>query len=181
MTALILNTDISKTPIQEESAHARRILNCAAFFLMLLVLASVLVAAMPYVCFAAIYGNDYVGTTTVNDRGLNITEAPAIDATSGILVASDGSVLWSRNADKQAAMASITKTMTAIVALENASLDDVYTVSSRAASVGESTAGLITGQQVSLYDLLQGLLIHSGNDASMAIAEGVAGSEDAFV
>ena len=137
--------------------------------------------ALPLQAHAVIYGNDIVGTTTVNDRGLNITEAPAIEATNGILVDKDGNVLWSRACDEQAAMASITKTMTAIVALENGNLDDVYTVSSHAASVGESSAGLVAGQKVSLYDLLQGLLIHSGNDASMAIAEGIAGSESAFV
>lgn len=144
-------------------------------------LAFILAGALPTWSYAAIYGNDYVGTTTVNDRGLNITEAPAIESVHGILVDKDGNVLWSRTADTHAAMASITKTMTAIVALEHGNLDDVYTVSSKAASVGESSAGLVAGQKVTLYDLLCGLLIHSGNDASMAIAEGIAGSESAFV
>ena len=146
-----------------------------------LVLACTLSCSLTVPSFAAIYGDDYVGTTKVNDRGLNITEAPAVDATCGILVDKDGNVLWSRNANDQVAMASITKTMTAIVALENGNLDDVYTVSAKAASVGESSAGLVTGQKVTLYDLLQGLLIHSGNDASMAIAEGIAGDEKKFV
>jgi D-alanyl-D-alanine carboxypeptidase (penicillin-binding protein 5/6) len=144
-------------------------------------LALLLAGILPSLSFAAIYGNDHVGTTTVNDRGMNITEAPAIESSHGILVDKDGNVLWSRTADTHAAMASITKTMTAVVALEHGNLDDVITVSSKAASVGESSAGLVTGQQVTLYDLLCGLLIHSGNDASMAIAEGIAGSESAFV
>lgn len=130
---------------------------------------------------AAIYGNDYVGQSTVNDRGMNITEAPAIESTYGILVDATGNVLWARAENEQAAMASITKTMTAIIALENGNLDDVFTVSSKAASVGESSAGFVAGQQITLHDLIAGLLIHSGNDASMAIAEGIAGSEDAFV
>lgn len=130
---------------------------------------------------AAINGNDYVGSSTVNDRGMNITEAPAIEAPYGILVDSQGNVLWARGQDERRAMASITKTMTAIVALENGNLDDVYTISAKAASVGESSAGLVAGQQVTLRDLIAGLLIHSGNDASMAIAEGVAGGEREFV
>ena len=131
--------------------------------------------------FAAIQGSDYVGSTTVTDRNLTITEAPTIDAKCGILCNSDGTVLWSRGADDEQAMASITKVMTAIVALENGNLDDVYTVSAAAASVGESSAGLKAGDKVSLYNLLCGLIVHSGNDAAIVIAEGVAGSQDAFV
>ena len=164
---------------ENPASHAFAYSLYSSLFALLLCLACI--SVFPLHAHAVIYGNDIVGSTTVNDRGLNITEAPAIEATSGILVDKDGNVLWSRACDEHAAMASITKTMTAIVALENGNLNDVYTVSSKAASVGESSAGLVTGQQVSLYDLLQGLLIHSGNDASMAIAEGIAGSEDAFV
>lgn len=137
--------------------------------------------AMPSRSFAAINGDDYVGSSTVNDRGMSITEAPAIESTYGILVDSSGNVLWARAEDDRRAMASITKIMTAIVALENGDLDEVFTISPKAASVGESSAGLAAGQQVTLYDLICGLLIHSGNDASMAIAEGIAGGESEFV
>ena len=91
---------------------------------------------------AEIRGTDYVGSTTVTDRKLTVTEAPTIDASYGILVDAEGNVLWSRGADKRSAMASITKIMTAVVTLENASLEDTYTVSAAAASVGESSAGL---------------------------------------
>ena len=140
-----------------------------------------LVAAFPGASFAAIQGDDYVGATTVTDRGLNITEAPAIDAKYGILVDSDGNVLWSRGASKHSEIASITKVMTAIIALENGNLDDEYTVSTLAASVGESSAGLKAGDKLSLQTLLELLLVHSSNDAAVAIAEGVSGSVDAFV
>lgn len=136
---------------------------------------------MPAQAHAAIYGNDLVGHSTVNDRGMNITEAPAIESVSGILVDAAGNVLWERAGDEQRAMASITKVMTAIVALENGDLDQVFTISPKAASVGESSAGLVAGQQVTLRDLVMGLLIHSGNDASMAIAEAIAGDEESFV
>ena len=130
---------------------------------------------------AAIYGDDYVGSTTVTDRGLNITEAPVVDAEYGILVDEDGNVLWSRSADKRVAMASITKIMTAIVVIERADLDDEIEVSESAAAVGESSAGLRAGTTVTVRELLKGLLIHSGNDAAVALAEGVSGDVDSFV
>ncbi|MGN0059938.1 MAG: D-alanyl-D-alanine carboxypeptidase family protein, partial [Coriobacteriales bacterium] len=138
-------------------------------------LAAALVGIAPSSALASINGDDYVGLTAVNDRGLNITEAPAIDAKYGILCDAEGNVLWSRSADTHSAMASLTKTMTAIVALENANLDDVFTVSKKAASIGESTTGLKEGMQVPLETLLNGMLVHSGNDCAITIAEGVGG------
>lgn len=163
------------------SAHQRGRLTSFIGILLALALACASCTVVPGTAHAAINGNDYVGQSTVNDRGMNITEAPAIESTYGILVDSDGNVLWARAEDEHTAMASITKTMTAIVALENGNPDDVYTISPKAASVGESSAGLVAGQQVTLRDLIAGLLIHSGNDASMAIAEGIAGGEAEFV
>lgn len=142
---------------------------------------SLVVACAPAAALADIRGTDYVGSTTVTDRRLTVTEAPTIDAAYGVLVDADGNVLWSREADHQSAMASITKIMTAVVALENAQLDDVFTVSAAAASVGESSAGLAQGDKATVYQLLCGLLIHSGNDAGVVLAEGVAGSVESFV
>lgn len=158
-----------------------RLLSNLAYRIACVLLAAALGALQAVPAFAAIQGSDYVGSTTVTDRSLTITEAPVIDAAYGILCDADGTVLWSRGADEPSAMASITKVMTAVVALENASLDDEFTVSAAAASVGESSAGLAAGNKVNLKSLLCGLLIHSGNDAAYAIAEGVGGSVDAFV
>ena len=141
---------------------------------------SLTVACVP-AALADIRGTDYVGSTTVTDRRLTVTEAPTIDAAYGVLVDADGNVLWSREADHQSAMASITKIMTAVVALENAQLDEVFTVSAAAASVGESSAGLAQGDKATVYQLLCGLLIHSGNDAGVVLAEGVAGDVASFV
>lgn len=150
-------------------------------------LCAVLVAfALVFFCFpaasyAAVQGDDYVGATTVTDRGLNVTQAPAVEARYAILVDSEGNVLWSRGAYTHSAMASTTKMMTAIVALENGNLNDTYTISQNAASVGESSAGLRAGDKLTLETLLNGLLVHSGNDAATAIAEGIAGDVDSFV
>ena len=159
------------------SCYMKRALNIIVTFAIAL---SLLLVQVPC-ALADIRGTDYVGYTTITDRNLTVTEAPTISADYGILCAADGTVLWSRDADTQSAMASITKVMTAVVVLENADVNDEFTVSANAASVGESSAELRYGDRVSVYDLLCGLLIHSGNDAGVVLAEGVAGSVDAFV
>jgi D-alanyl-D-alanine carboxypeptidase (penicillin-binding protein 5/6) len=93
-----------------------------------------------------------------------------------------GEVLASRDEHEQLPMASITKLMTAIVALEHASLDDVATVSRRTASIGESTINLRPGERVTLRDLIRAALIQSANDAANAIAAYVGhGSVGSFV
>lgn len=139
-----------------------------------------LLMAVPLPAFAAIQGTDLVGGSAVSDRGLTITEAPTVECKYGVLCDADGTVLWSRGADERSAMASTTKMMTAIVALENGDMNATYTVSQAAANVGESSMELTAGMEVSLHDLLCGLLIKSGNDAGITIAEGIAGSEDKF-
>lgn len=78
--------------------------------------------------------------------------------------------------------ASTTKTMTAYVALKYGNLDDVITVSEHATDFNwdESVCGLRTGDTLTLYDLICGLMLQSGNDAGTAIAEYISGSEEAF-
>jgi len=88
--------------------------------------------------------------------------------------------LGSQEADQERAMASTTKMMTAVVAVENAELDDMVEISELAAGVGESEIGLVVGESVALGDLLSALLLQSANDAAMAVAEHVGGSIDGF-
>ena len=78
--------------------------------------------------------------------------------------------------------ASTTKIMTALLALKYGNMDDEVTVSANATDFNwdEVTSGLRTGDTVSMYDLVCGLLLHSGNDCGTAIAEHIAGSEEAF-
>lgn len=78
-------------------------------------------------------------------------------------------------------MASTTKIMTAIVAIENGNLDDRVTVSRRAASIGGSVINLKTGEELTLRELLYGMLVKSGNDAAIAVAEHVGGTVENFV
>lgn len=91
-----------------------------------------------------------------------------------------GNVLYEKMARQRRDPASTTKVMTAILALERGRLSDQVKVSRRAAYTGGSTMGIKSGEVYSLHDLLHGLLLRSGNDAAVAIAEHLAGSVEAF-
>src|SRR5690625_259622 len=91
-----------------------------------------------------------------------------------------GTVLYEKNANEQMYPASLTKMATAIYAIETGNLDDVVTVSSKARNTDGSSVYLEEGEQVTLKKLVQGLLINSGNDAGVAIAEHMSGSVEVF-
>ena len=107
---------------------------------------------------------------------------PQIAAASWYLVGEDGSVLARGEPGSPRAVASITKLMTAVVALEQARLTDLVRVSPSAASIGESTVYLRAGEELSVADLIRATLIPSANDAAQALALHVGrGSADRFV
>ncbi len=106
---------------------------------------------------------------------------PPVTAPAALLAGGDASQpLADKNAHERRAMASTTKIMTALLVLERASLDDAVSISPTAL-VGESSMGLQAGEVVTVEDLLWGLLLPSGNDAAVALAEHIAGSEADFV
>jgi D-alanyl-D-alanine carboxypeptidase (penicillin-binding protein 5/6) len=110
------------------------------------------------------------------------TEGPKISAASAILIdATTRYILYAKNEHQRRSPASTTKIMTTIVALETGNLSDIVTVSQRAASVGGSSLWLKTGDKVTLETLIRGVLIRSGNDGSVAIAEHISGSQQEFV
>ncbi len=123
--------------------------------------------------FAEVLDTDVLYGQTLAERGLSTSQSPDITAEAALVIGQDGTVYFERNADESRKIASLTKIMTAIVALENASLDLTVEVSAYAASVGESTANLMEGDTMTLELALYGLLIPSGNDAATAIAESV--------
>ncbi|MGE5541792.1 MAG: D-alanyl-D-alanine carboxypeptidase family protein [Bacillota bacterium] len=107
---------------------------------------------------------------------------PRISADAAVVIEfSSGAVLYEKRAHRLMHPASITKMMTAIIALERGYLGDVVTVSRNAAYTPGSSMGLSPGGRYLLEDLLAGLMIVSGNDAAVAIAEHLAGTEQAFV
>ena len=98
-----------------------------------------------------------------------------------VMDASTGKILYAKNPDLKCLPASTTKLMTAIVTMENADLNDVVTISSKAAHVSPHRAGFKEGDRVMIDELLHAALIGSANDAAVALAEAVAGSEERFV
>ncbi len=113
--------------------------------------------------------------------GLIPTNTYAISAQSSVVIdAASGRVLYKHNADKKRGMASTTKIMTTICALENADINSVATVSKNAYGVEGSSMYLMLGEKLSLENLLYGLMLVSGNDAATAVAEHVSGSTEKF-
>jgi len=112
-----------------------------------------------------------------------VAAPPPVDAEAYFVQnAGTGEVLASADARERLPMASITKLMTAVLAIERASLDDVASVSARTASIGESTINLRPGEQVTIRDLIRAALVQSANDAANAIAAHVGrGSVSRFV
>lgn len=95
----------------------------------------------------------------------------SISAESAILIDSlSMSVLYEKNADKQLPMASTTKIMTVLLALESQKTAETVTVTSEAAGIEGSSLGLSAGDKISLYDLCAGMMLSSGNDAAQAAA-----------
>ncbi|MDK2811722.1 MAG: hypothetical protein PWR27_2431 [Petroclostridium sp.] len=110
------------------------------------------------------------------------SELPKISSPAAVAIDTiNGRILYSKNAYSRRQMASTTKMMTAILAIEKGDLNDIVTVSKRAAYVGGSQAHLKVGEKIKLEYLLYALMLPSGNDAAIAIAEHIAGSVENFV
>lgn len=120
------------------------------------------------------------------NRPIIIPAAPSIDAKAYVLMdANSGTIIASKNANAHLPPASLTKMMTVYVAfnaLKNGQikLDDKVTVSKKAWKTGGSRMFLNVGQQVTVEDLLHGIIVDSGNDAAVALAEYLGGNEDTF-
>jgi D-alanyl-D-alanine carboxypeptidase (penicillin-binding protein 5/6) len=107
--------------------------------------------------------------------------APEVTAKSAIIIeASTGKVLYEKQAEEIRYPASTTKMMTLITALEHGNLNDIVIASPNAASTEGSSLWLSAGEKMQLLDLLYGVMLISGNDATVAVAEHIAGSVDAF-
>jgi D-alanyl-D-alanine carboxypeptidase (penicillin-binding protein 5/6) len=107
--------------------------------------------------------------------------SPAVSANSAILMdVTTGKILYQKNIHQQMEPASTTKILTAIVAIENGDLNSKISVSKNAARVEGSSIWLSQGEVQTLEDLLYGVLLSSGNDASVAVAEHIAGDQERF-
>lgn len=111
-----------------------------------------------------------------------ITKEPYIDAKSAIAIDSNTKIpLYEKNSDMVVPMASTTKIITVLVAIRYGNLDKKIEISSNAANVRGSTVGYKKGEIITINELLYGLMLRSGNDAAIALSEGVAGSVDGYV
>lgn len=138
-----------------------------------LICAVALVAGAPTVAGAQVLTTDDICGKTADARGITAENLPDIEATNAVVMRKDGTVYYARSADDQVKIASITKVMTAILTVENCKMDEKITVSNAAATVGNSTAGLLEGDELTVEQALRGLMIPSGNDAAIALAEHV--------
>lgn len=123
--------------------------------------------------FSAVFAYN---THNARAEGVDVSANAAV-----VMEANTGRVLFEKNAHDKMPMASTTKVMTALVALEYGNPSDVVTVSQNASGVEGSSIWLSVGEKMPLSDMLYGLMLASGNDAAVAIAEHVGGSVDAFV
>jgi D-alanyl-D-alanine carboxypeptidase (penicillin-binding protein 5/6) len=110
-----------------------------------------------------------------------VPELPEISAKAWLLYDADAGVTVAEfNAHEPRPMASVTKIMTSLVVVENAALDETVRVSARAEAVGEAEIGLFVGELWTVGDLLAAVMVRSGNDAAMALAEHVGGTVEGF-
>ena len=110
-------------------------------------------------------------------------DAPPITSGAAVLVMDQrtGDVMLGKSAGSERQIASATKLMTALLTLERADLDDVFPAADYAASPVESKINLMPGERMKVRDLLTALLLESANDAAATLAEGIAGTREAFV
>lgn len=128
-----------------------------------------------------------------DDEDFNINEINVIETNSNVdnkikinsraaivFERNSKSILYEKNIHDKKSMASTTKIMTAIIVLQNANLKDTATISQKAANIGGSQIGFKKGDKISIHDLLYALMLKSGNDAAIALAETVSGSVEEF-
>ena len=153
----------------------RRFLRVAVIFLLPLIILSV----MPFA----------VSADTAVPTGENQTNSVdlALECKSAVLMeAATGNILYEQNADEALPPASVTKVMTLLLVMEaieegKITLSDTVRTSAHAAAMGGSQIYLKEGEEMSVEDMLKSVIIASANDAACALAEHVAGSEEAFV
>ncbi len=144
-----------------------------ASVLCLFVCACALAALCPGLAQAEVRKSDIILGQSVEARGLPASSCPNISSEYALVVDPDGKVYFERGAVTPARIASMTKIMTAIVALENSNPSDIVTVDHEAATVGESSAALREGDTMTMDTALLALMVPSGNDAAVAIAKTV--------
>lgn len=120
-------------------------------------------------------------TKNVIETVANVSEEPKINSRAAVVIdRKSKTILYGKNENIKKAMASTTKIMTAMVVIQNTNFSNVVEISKKAAGTGGSRLGLKTGDKITVNDLMYGLLLRSGNDCAVALAEYVGGSIEEF-
>lgn len=127
------------------------------------------------------FSHDVQSAGVNNKAGNDLPKNINVDARSAVAIDSKSKVVvYEKNAYELIPMASTTKIMTTLVALKYGNLDRKMEISPKAAAIRGSIVGYKKGEKISLKELLYGLMLRSGNDAAIAIAEGMSGSVEEF-
>ena len=117
----------------------------------------------------------------ISSQEVNIDTPLRVSARNAIAIdAESRQVLWSQNGYEIVPMASTTKILTSLIAINYGNLERKVTISKNASSIRGSTVGYAAGEEISMRELLFGLMFRSGNDAAIAIAEDIGGSIEGF-
>ncbi|NLJ83362.1 MAG: D-alanyl-D-alanine carboxypeptidase [Halanaerobiaceae bacterium] len=131
-------------------------------------------------CFLSIFLMTYITLSSFSSP-LQVAAMPQLSARSAVLIdVETGQVLYNKHMHLKAFPASLTKVLTTIIALEEGNSKELVTVSRRAAYQEGSSIYLREGEKIKLEDLLYGVMLASGNDAAVAVAEHIAGSIEGF-
>ncbi|HET7629218.1 MAG TPA: D-alanyl-D-alanine carboxypeptidase family protein [Bacillales bacterium] len=123
----------------------------------------------------------FVSFVPLGELSAQAASHPGVSARNAVLMEQEsGRMLFGKHAHEKRRIASITKIMTAVLAIEEGDLDKKVTISRNAANTEGSSLYLQKGEHVRLKDLVYGLMLRSGNDAAVAIAEAVGGSVEGF-
>lgn len=124
---------------------------------------------------------DFNEVNKVIETAAKVEDLPKINSRYAVVIDKNNkTVIYGKNENTKTKMASTTKIMTCLVVLENANLRDVVETSAKAAGTGGSKLKFKKGDKISVNDLLYGLMLRSGNDAAVALAEHVGGSIEDF-
>ncbi len=135
---------------------------------------------MKKILFIIFFINIFTYNTAFANQNLEL-KLPSVNA-NNIIVLDRKTLLplYEKNAYQKTAMASTTKILTCVIALENSKTSDIVTVSKKAANISGSCLGLNSNTKITMNDLLYGLMLRSGNDCAVAIAEHISGSVENF-
>lgn len=157
-----------------QASHPGASLACirrAGVVVIALSLASLLLFFTAPLAWGYVDVGDVVREKTAADRGMPAEGLPNIDAAHAALIDDKGTLWYGRAADEPVQIASLTKLMTALVAAEHLDATSTIVVTPEAASVGESSAGLLSGDVMTFDMALKAVLCASGNDAASAVAQ----------